>query len=726
MAPRRYGLTTSAVAASGNRSRYVLRVVNVLGIAACIVVSLLMLTMCGCRSGDVWRETAGNATCEVDRVSRKIDQPVAEVHQVAWSSAPTTIRHREDLENIKYRDLTLDETLQIALQNSDVLRELGGTVLRNPAAIHSRFTGSLAVTDPRFSPEAALSAFDTQLRASAFFSNNDQLYNNPFFAGGTNAFRQDLHEYEVELSKITATGSQLALRSMSLHNANNAPGNIFRSAWDTYLEGEIRKPLLQGGGLQFNRIAGPGSSPGAYNGVLLARVSADMDQTAFEAAVRNYVNDVTNAYWDLYFAYRDLDAKTRAMQRALEAWNRIRARAESDLESGAAEALAREQYFRFKSDVDEAITGRVSHGTRTGNGSTGGTLEGAGGVQTTERRLRLLIGLTITDGELIRPSSEPLEADVVFSWDIIQQDAMRLRPELRKQQMAVRRRELELMAARNFLNPRLDAVGRYRFRGFGDDLLRTDENGPLTSAVGNMVGGDQQEWFVGFEYEVPLGYRKAHLAVTNAELRLSRERIIQREQQREVVHNLTNAVADSARAYQACQNSLNRYLAAQELLTAYEVQDEQDMDIDVDHLLDAQRRVVESEIRYYRARTEYAVALKNVHLEKGSLLTYHNLHIFDHPQVVAETDPDPDLDPDNSGRATSEPDQLLPASGIVEVSDAVPANEDRRSIRQASGAGPGPGPGPGAGAGAGAGPIDGRGTGAGRGDGELPVMPWDL
>ncbi len=597
---------------------------------------VLIFAASGCRSADTWHETIGNDTSRIDTISHKVEHPVAEVHTVAWSDAPVTLRQRADLETIIYRDMSLDEVLRIAMQNSDVLRELGGTVLKNPAAIYSQLTGRLALSDPRFSPQAALSAFDAQLKAAAFFSNNDQLYNNPFFAGGINDFRQDFHEYELELSKLTATGSKVALRSLSIHDANNAPGNIFPSAWSTYVEGEIRKPLLQGGGLQFNQIAGPGSRPGVYNGVMLAKVSADMNQTDFETAVRNYVNDVTNAYWDLYFAYRDLDARSRAMKLSLEAWNRIKARAESDLESGAAEALAREQYYRFKADVDEAITGRVSLGTRTGSGSTGGTLEASGGVQTTERRLRLLIGIQISDGEMIRPADEPVEADVIFNWDVVQQDAMKLRPELRKQQMAVRRREMELLAAKNFLNPRLDAVGRYRFRGFGDDLLEHGNKASVpASSIGNMLDGDQQEWYVGFEYEVPIGYRRGHLAVTNAELLLTREKIVQREQQREVIHNLTNAVADASRAYEACNNSLNRYIAAKEVLAAYEAQDAEDIDIDVDHLLDAQRRSVEAELRYYRARTEYAVALKNVHLEKGSLLSYHNLFIFDRQQRLA-------------------------------------------------------------------------------------------
>ncbi len=623
----------------------------------------------------MWRETVGNDTDHINDISRRIDCPTAEIHPAATAAAPWTIRHKPDLDSIQYRDSTLDEILQIALHNSDVLRELGGTILRNPAGIRSRFTNGLVVTNPRFSSEAALSAFDAQLSASAFFSNNRQLANNPFFSGGANPFLQDLHEYTVELSKNTATGSTLALRSVSTFDGNNAPSNTFPNAWQTYLEGEIRKPLLQGGGLQFNRVAGPGSTAGVYNGLLIAKVNSDMSQAEFEVTVRNYINDVTNAYWDLYFAYRDLDARGRAMKRALDSWNRISAREKSEIETGAAEALAREQYYRFKSDVDEAISGRVTQGTRSGNGSTGGTLEAAGGVLTTERRLRLLIGISITDGELIRPKDEPTEADIVFDWYNIQHDALQLRSELRRQQMLIRKREMELLAAKNFLNPRLDAVARYRFRGFGDDLFDTERanNGSApASAVGNLANGDFQEWLLGFEYEVPLGYRKGYLAVQNAELQLSRERIIQREQQREIVHNLSNAVTDAARAYEACQNSLNRYGAARELLSAYEVQDEHDMDVDVDHLLDAQRRVVEAEIRYYRSRAEYAVALKNVHLEKGSLLSYHNLHIFDHqPHTSVSTTEElppteePGTDDGDAGRqdvAPAEANETEPAS----------------------------------------------------------------
>ena len=77
--------------------------------------------------------------------------------------------------------------------------------------------------------------------------------------------------------------------------------------------------------MTFNRIAGPSVVPGIYNGVLIARVNTDVELADFEIAVRDLVNNVENAYWDLYFAYRDLDAKIKARDATLDPWRGVRA-----------------------------------------------------------------------------------------------------------------------------------------------------------------------------------------------------------------------------------------------------------------------------------------------------------------------------------------------------------------------------------------------------------------
>jgi hypothetical protein len=585
----------------------------------------------GCAGPRDLHKTIGNDTSEIDSVSWQVDNPQPEVVPAAWDGPPSTPQTLRNADEVTYQDMTLHQVVAIAMQNAEVLRDLGGAILRSPDAVQSNYMTGLQETNPRFGMEAALSAFDAQLNSSAFFNDNNRLFNNSFFSGGTNALKQDKHDYVLELSKLTATGSRFSLRNVTDYDANNAPNNTFGSAWNTFLEAEVRQPLLQGGGLEFNRIAGPASAPGAYNGILIARVNTDITSTDFELAVRNYVSNVSNAYWDLYFAYRDLDARRKGMDKALETWRKRKSRVESDEQAKSQEALAREQYYRFKAEVDEALAGQLTQGTQVGNGSTGGTLRGTGGVQVAERRLRLLIGLQINDGDLIRPVDEPDYSEAIFDWESIRSEALARRAELRRQQLRIRQREMEHLAAQNFVNPRLDFVGQYRVRGFGKALFQGGNQSPPApnSAWGNLSEFDNREWQLGLEMSVPLGYRQAHTAVSNAELAIARERAVYGEQQRQIVHDLSNAVADVDRAWEACENNLNRLLAAREVLSALEAEEKADRPVEIDRILDAQRRVVESEIRYFRSRAEYAVALKNTHLEKGSLMAYNDLQIFD-------------------------------------------------------------------------------------------------
>ena len=124
--------------------------------------------------------------------------------------------------------------------------------------------------------------------------------------------------------------------------------------WDVNLEAEVRQPLLQGAGAEFNRIAGPNGVPGRFHGVLLGRLNTDVSLAEFEIGVSDFVSDVEDAYWQLCYAYRDLDAKRAARDRALETWRRIHALYVNGRRGGEAEkeAQAREQYFRLHQEVE--------------------------------------------------------------------------------------------------------------------------------------------------------------------------------------------------------------------------------------------------------------------------------------------------------------------------------------------------------------------------------------
>jgi hypothetical protein len=630
------------------------------------ILTFLLAAMMALPSGCSWQ----NPPVFEDSAPRGAYERVASEIEYPMESSATAMNADESLGapqpwtldtegTPEYWDLTLEEAIQIALANSKVMRDLGSAVVRAPATTRTTLDPSIAETDPRFGIEAALSDFDAQWLTSMYWEKNHRALNNEFFGGGTRLLFQDVGVFQTAITKRAATGSRFTIRHNVDYDANNAPGNRFPSAWNANVEAEIRHPLLQGNGVQFNRIAGLDNTPGVYDGVLIARLNTDVALTDFEIAVRDLVSNVENAYWDLYFGYRVLDARVTARNTSLDTWRKIHALFESGRVGGEAhnEAQAREQYFRFQEEVQNALSGEPYDSTRNWNGQPSGAFRATGGVLMAERRLRLLMGLPPSGraniGEngviecgaacadctavLLRPTDEPVIAKIDFDWCQVTAEATTRRAELRRQKWNIRRRELEYMASKNWLLPQLDGVGRYRWRGFGDDLFPRGDAPPppdttFDGAYSNLTSGDYQEWQLGFELSVPIGFRKAHTAVKNAELWLARERAILKDQQRQIVHEAADAVAEMDRSYLVLQTSFNRLGATRDQVNSVQAAyEEGEGKVPLDLLLDAQRRLTEAETEYVLNRARYSLALKNVHFVKGTLLEYDGVFLAEGP-----------------------------------------------------------------------------------------------
>ena len=594
------------------------------------LLGMTSLVVCGCLRHAA---TPSSALGEIDtshyqHLAKQIefpDHPTPSDDMLAATPAPLSLATAESQD---YLGLSLEETMHLALANSPVLRDLGGTILRTPDGLRTKNDPSIVESDPRYGIEGALSAFDAAFTSNFSFEKNDRALNNVFFGGGTRLLRQDFATWQTQVSKTAATGTQYAFKNYTQYDANNAPGNFVGSAFTTWYDLEARHPLLQGSGTNFNRLAGPNAQPGAINGVVIARINSDVALADFELGVRNFASDVENTYWDLYFAYRDLDAKVSVRNAALDAWRQIHALYERGRSGGEAEkeAQAREQYFRFEEEAQNSLHGKLVDGTRTYNGSTGGTFRGTGGVYVVERRLRLLIGLPISDGRLIRPTEEPIKAKLVFNWEASLVEGLTRRAELRRQKWQIKKREAELEANKNFLKPQLDVIGRYRWRGFGKDLYPYGGTGPFNNATSDLFTGNFQEWQAGVELSFPIGYRQAYSAVRHAELQLARERALLHEQERSVVYDLSNAISESERAFALVETNMNRRMAAAEQVAAVQAAFEVD-NATLDSMLDAQRRLSDAEVSYYRALVEYQLAVKNVQVEKGTLLDYNEIFL---------------------------------------------------------------------------------------------------
>lgn len=579
------------------------------------------------------------------------------INEVSNALTPLTLANQQYKE---MWELTLEEAVKLALANSKVMRNLGAglfqvgiagqnapltgqgnpgstQLVQSPGSFQTVYNPGITESNPSTGVEAALAQFDAQVLSQLNFTHTDAPQNFRTAISQTifsNVLQQDQGQFSTTLAKVAATGTRMFFRNQQTNTWNTNPSNRFPSVWNTQIEAEFIHPLLQGSGVQFNRIFGPGQNqaistqrnPNAAqqaNGVMIARTNVDIALAQFEAGVRNMVSDVERTYWDLYFQYRNLDAVVVGRDSALQTWRKVYALYIVGAMGGEAEkeAQAREQYFLFRSQVEGALSG----------------------LYTTENRLRYMMGLTATDGRLIRPADELTTAKVTFDWQEILPEALARSAELRQQKWTVQQRELQLIAAKNFLLPQLDLDALYRWRGFGDDLVSYRGqaynpnlgSGPPdlntgSGAWNSLWSGKFQESQLGLIFSMPIGFRQAMAGVRNSQLNVARERALLQEQELALSHDLANALRDLDRHYAVSQTNFNRRVAAQRQVEAIKAAYETNT-VTLDLLLDAQRRFADAESSYFNSLMNYNVAILNVHFRKGSLLEYNGVFLAEGP-----------------------------------------------------------------------------------------------
>ncbi len=554
-------------------------------------------------------------------------------------------------------ELSLEEAIRTALENGKVLRNLGGrfasfggprpqtgepavSLLTAPSQTPTVYDPAVVETDPFRGVESALALFDAQLSSSLTWERQ----NRPQNVGGQFAqlFQQQLlgdqGNWTTSIQKRTATGATYGFANSTIYDNNNNPTRqnnglpindpnfkvIVPSTWQTNYDFTFSQPLLQGAGATYNRIAGPDFFDNLYGrpnfrGVLLARINADISLADFEAGVRNLVSDTEQSYWELSFAYRNLEARKAGRDSALEAWRKVHALYVEQSRGGEAdkEAQAREQYFFFRSEVEQALTD----------------------VYRAENRLRFMMGISASDGRLIRPADEPTTARISFDWQQSLVEALSRSAELRRQKWIIKQRELELVAAKNLILPRLDMVGRWRFLGMGQDLLNqdyqpygADGNDPLagTDAYSTLFSGQFQEWQAGAQFLMPLGFRRELATVRHHQLQLARERARLQDEELEASHALVDAVRNVDTNFALAQTNFNRRVAAERQVEAVQAAYDANT-VTLDQLLDAQRRRAEAESSYYRALVDYNRSISQLHYRKGSLLEYNGVFLAEGP-----------------------------------------------------------------------------------------------
>ncbi len=551
-----------------------------------------------------------------------LEQPVSNeqtANDAIGSLSPRTVLdERKD----EIWDLSLNDCMQIALQSSRIIRSRstflteGNPILSNVDRTPSIYDPSIQETGVLFGGrgvEAALAAFDTQFSTSAIWGRNETVQNNQFGAGATagGTLANETARVDNTLSKTFGYGGSLELGHTVNYLGNNVPSNLFDTVYTGNVAARYRHPLLAGSGTEFTRIAGPigssfGGLTGVTQGVVIARINNDITLTDLEENVTNMVRDVENTYWDLYLNYRIYDTVVAARNSALRTWHDAKVKRDVGGAPGFTledEAQARDQYFETQARAKNALAD----------------------VYEAESALRRLIGLSVNDGRVIRPSDNPITARYQPDWGASIAEGMTRRVELRRIKWNIKSLELQMLAAENLVRPRLDLVASYQVNGFGDKLLAYNDNDKagtqqgLNSFYESITQGNQTGWTTGFVFELPIGMRSARAQVRNIELRLTKAREVLAAAELEISHEIGNAFQSTAKSYAVAQSYLNRRNAAFERLRLTGASEKVGKQT-IDMVLRSQASLADAEVAYFRAIIAYTQSITNLHFRSGSLL----------------------------------------------------------------------------------------------------------
>ncbi|MEL7498509.1 MAG: TolC family protein [Planctomycetota bacterium] len=506
-----------------------------------------------------------------------------------------------------FESITLEEAIAIALFDTKVLRSLSADIVRNAPNAASSFDPAINATDANFGIDAALAQFDASLNASALYANNDDYFNNPSTTGNATEVQQDLTTLNWGWNRVGQAGTQYTLSHVLIHDDNSNPSVLFPSSWENRMEATVRQPLLQGRGTLFNQIAGPNSRPGflGTTGILISQSNYEISTGEFQRGVRDLVLEIITAYWQLDLAYQNYETIKSARDASYETWQIAKARFENDLPGGEAdrEAQARGQFYQFELQLDQALNASSQ--------------SNAPGVLQAEANLRRLLNLPQAGDQLIRPADAPAQVASVIDWPMVAQQATSERVEIRQQQSRIHQADLQLIAAKNFLMPRFDAVGTYRNAGLGDDLI--NDGGKFAGALNESWSGNYDEWEFGFTFDVPLGYRQARAGVENARLQAARERAVMTEIEQQILHELGSALRGVDQSTNSIQLAELRRDAARDTVKARLAAYDADA-VGFEDLLEAQQQLLDAELALHNAKTDRELAMSRLFAESGTLL----------------------------------------------------------------------------------------------------------
>lgn len=478
--------------------------------------------------------------------------------------------------------LSLEEAVEVALQ-----RNLGLVIQR-----YTREQSALTVFGNR-------GIYDLQLSSRASVSDTERATFSELEASQSEA-----QSVSMGLDQLTPQGGNASLTFFNTRSETNQ-FQLVNPGYGSDLELNFTQPLLR----NFGQLV-------TERQLRLARLDSRISLEDFELEVIQTVQDVERAYWNLIDAREQLNVAEEALGLAQELHERnkieveVGTRAPLELvQSEATIATRQEEIIRAQQTLGDA-----------------------------EDQLRLLLNLptdlwTLPLDPTTQAASQPVEIDL--------EEAIRTaygsRPEMRSQELAIERAEVDAAFARNQRRPRVDVSATYGLGGVGGTGSLPDPNNPdeeipldtdILDAIDQVFAQDFPRWSLAVTFAYPLQNRAAKARSLAADLAVEQQEFRLDDLRRVVLTEVRSAVRQvNSAAQQIASAEVSRRLQERNL-DAEQKRYENGMSTSF-QVTEIQEDLTQARSREVSARTAYRIALAEYQRSIGRLLGAFDIEIED-------------------------------------------------------------------------------------------------
>lgn len=462
-------------------------------------------------------------------------------------------------------EVTLEQALHLALAHSYAIR----IESYNPAVAETQVVEAEA-------------AFD-----ATFYTNLTKNIQNVPTASALQGSNIDALVLEGGLRQLLPIG-MTASTSLSLdRSSNDFAFQTIDPQYDSAFVVQFRQPMLRGFGLDYNRSQ-----------INIRKNDKRISDQAFVRQVQDTLRDVETAYWRLVQARRVVAVQARLLAEFEQIHRRLEQRAKFDVipiqinETKARLESTRANFIRACNEVRNAEDGLVA--------------------------LVNPPNIDLADDIEFIPRDFPTLETVVTDRLAEVQAALDRRQEIVEAKLRINTAKLLVGVAKNQVLPRADVVFRYTVDGLGESA---------DDAFDEVTKNDFQEYFIGVEFELPVGNRARRAAEQRARLQHGQAIATLKQAFEQVILDVNVRLREMYTQYNQIGPNLESAEAGEDQVDSIRARAETQNYIQLSNELGALQTLASDRNDLLRSLVEYNIAIIELERAKGTLLEYYNVAI---------------------------------------------------------------------------------------------------